>query len=187
MSGVTRFTFAAFLSAATITLHAETPSNSVTGNFAVDMPKLIKASVAKALHNHRELQYENLALEQENIYFRCNTEPHWRFVDTFTLEVPDQSGPASLCEARIELIIKDTLKVDSKPAEGWSDYCFDTADYESITVTVYGSGVIEADRGTGGGGRTVPCDENRIFLSVDEAIAQYESPGKADEDSTPSE
>ncbi|QKX18399.1 hypothetical protein [Microbulbifer sp. YPW1] len=161
---------------------AVTKPESTGSSFAVDIPGLIEASVSKVLEAHDELEYDDFVMEQEDIYFHCDSEARWRYVDGFTLELPNQAGPASLCEVQLKLIIKDTLEQNRMRADGASEYCYDAIDFESISVIVYGSGVIETHRGQGHSGGTISCDKRRIFLSIDEAIAQYVSAEIPDQD-----
>lgn len=187
MAAVSGFTYAGALD--TSQAKTESARQTVTNagstgtSFAVDIPGLIEASVSKALEVHDEFEYEDFVIEQEDIHFHCDSEARWRYVDAFTLELPDQAGPASLCEVRLKLIVKDTLEQNRTPADGTSEYCYDAIDFESISVTVYGSGVIETHRGQGQSGRTISCDKRRAFLSIDEAIAQYVSAEAPDQDS----
>ncbi|WP_066964694.1 hypothetical protein [Microbulbifer sp. Q7] len=161
----------------------KTESQSAKSSFAVDIPGLIQAAISKALEDHDAFGYEDFVLEQKSIYFHCDSEARWRYVDAFTLNLPNQSGAASLCQTSLMLIIKETLQENRTSAAGAEGYCYDTIDFESITATVYGSGLIETHRGKGHHGGTISCDEQRIFLSIDEAIAQHTSKAKPDQDS----
>jgi len=200
MSRISTFPLAVILTAISICANADTrtapqssaktlqkagvASGSQESSFAVDIPRLIEVSVAKVLEDHEDVQLDDLIIEQDGIYFHCNPAVYWRFVNTVTLELPDQSGPASLCEARLVFILKDTLKKNSQVADSASGYCFNTIDFESVRAIVYGSGAIETGRGKGHDGGTVLCDEHRVFLPVDEAIAQYTNQEKPTEDSS---
>ncbi|WP_299592464.1 hypothetical protein [uncultured Microbulbifer sp.] len=153
-----------------------TPDNQHSApSFIIDMAALIEKGAAKAIRDHSGLGMDDLLLEHGTVRFWCSAKANWRFVDVYSLEVPDQSGPSALCEAKIQLIIKDTLNHEVKPAAGAPGYCYDTIDFESIDVTIYGNGFMESSRGKAHSGGTNSCNDQREISGIPEAIAKYTS------------
>lgn len=142
-------------------------------SFAIDMASLIEKGATKAIQDNSGLSMDDLLLEHGSVRFWCSAKAHWRYVDAYSLELPDQSGPSALCEARIQLIIKDTLNHEVKPAEGAPGYCYDTIEFESINVTIYGNGFMESSKGEAHSGGTNSCDDKREISGIQEAVAKF--------------
>lgn len=177
LSILATFSYPAAIAATGSVVDDQTPSP--TAGFAVDMPKVIRLAAEQALKDFPDIEAGDLLIMEDRTYFYCHPAMQWQPVDTRTLEIPSQKKAAALCNTRITLIIKDTLKRETTAVDETSIYCSESARYEAIHVTVFATGHVDSFRSAGQHSNSTPCDSMTKFHSIPEAIAQYtDSPVK---------